>query len=84
MKSHVEELKETPIKVGDVVQFSVENIDKNKTDPGTLTVVVIGIDNKQNGPLYRVASAKKGPLKERYHRNKLNLIPSVTPKLKYQ
>ena len=79
MKSNVE-LKEKPIKVGDVVQFSVENIDKNKTDPGTLTVVVIGIDYKKNGPLYTVASAK-GILKERFHRNKLTVIPSVTPKL---
>jgi hypothetical protein len=79
MKSNVE-LKEKPVKVGDVVYFSVENVDKNKTDPGTLTVVVIGIDYKKNGPLYRVASAK-GPLKERYHRNKLTIIPSVTPKL---
>jgi hypothetical protein len=35
--------KDKPINEGDVVQFSIEEIDKNKTDPGTLTVVVIGI-----------------------------------------
>jgi hypothetical protein len=46
MKSNVE-AKEKPINVGDVVQFSVKDIDKNKTDPGTLTVVVIGIDYKK-------------------------------------
>jgi hypothetical protein len=58
----------------------VEDIDKNKTDPGTLTVVVIGIEYKKNGPLYRVASAG-GPLKERMHRNKLTIVPRVTPEL---